>query len=86
MYPGKADSEGGDRGEGNRSSSRRSLSPCLKAMVGRAKLSNYTKKSRPVSETRFVDADTGVLESSGETQLRPAPEMLMPRPLGEMSE
>lgn len=34
-YPGNEDSEGGDRGEGNRSSSRRSLNPFLKAMVVR---------------------------------------------------
>lgn len=33
MYPGNGDSEVGDRGEGNRSSSRRSLSPFLKAMM-----------------------------------------------------
>lgn len=35
LYPGNVESDGGDRGDGNRSSSRRSLSPCLKAMVGR---------------------------------------------------
>ena len=35
VYPEKGDSEGGERGEVKRSSSRRSLRPFLKAMVAR---------------------------------------------------
>lgn len=52
VYPGKTDSDGGERGEGKRSSSRRSLSPFLKAMVGKAAdKSNYGEKAASVSTT-----------------------------------
>lgn len=43
LYPGKADSEGGDLGDGNRSSSRRSLSPFLKAIMGSAARYSYCR-------------------------------------------
>lgn len=47
VYPGNDDSDGGDRGDGNRSSSRRSLRPFLKAMVGASgQISDYCNSPR----------------------------------------
>lgn len=67
VYPGKTDSEGGERGEGKRSSSRRSLSPFLKAMVGKAAYkSNYGEKAASVSTD--IDLLTRV---SAQSFLRP---------------
>lgn len=71
-YPGKVDSEGGERGEGNRSSSRRSLSPCLKAMmVGEAIQADYKSTASSPGQQDQVQTAGSRCASGFKTQRPP---------------